>query len=76
MRKLKLEIDTLEVDSFDTDGNPSSAIGTVRGRESGSCGVETCTDGPDCDWTMNPYDGDCHALSLAGPSCQPDYCAT
>ena len=42
MKKLKLEIDALRVESFDTVKKEDGARGTVRGHVHSSCG-EVCT---------------------------------
>lgn len=62
MRKLKLQVDALEVESFDTH-TARGAPGTVRGREEAEaaitvpvtpqCTVNTCTNGcPTCGFTV------------------------
>lgn len=71
MRKLKLDLDALQVDSFAIGSGSGS--GTVRARESTDqsyCGCETAPTGPACvaegAWTFlpevgtcNPYQGTC-----------------
>ena len=46
MRKLTLEIDNLDVQSFDTGAD--GGRGTVRGRDSAELETEWCTGYPDC----------------------------
>jgi len=57
MRKLTLDIDQLQVDSFDTDG-ANGRRGTVRGRD--TIYTEWCTGYPDCGVSkprcQTPYD--------------------
>ncbi|HEU0012165.1 MAG TPA: pinensin family lanthipeptide [Longimicrobium sp.] len=47
MRKLKLELDTLEVESFET-GAEHRLNGTVRGHDDDTVETEWCTGYPDC----------------------------
>jgi hypothetical protein len=46
MRKLTLEIDNLDVQSFDTGADGDR--GTVRGHDTGELETEWCTGYPDC----------------------------
>lgn len=53
MRKLKLEIDRLAVDSFPTSGLATHGLGTVHAREDQQtlkivCGVSTLATNPTC----------------------------
>ncbi len=51
MKKLKLELDTLRVQTFDTAGAAPSERGTVRARESATHEEnEVFTDGPGTQW--------------------------
>jgi len=47
MRKLKLEIDDLEVESFEA-GQEHRRSGTVRGHDDDTMETEWCTGYPDC----------------------------
>ncbi len=72
MKKFKLEIAELRVDTFDVDGAAVNPHGTVRGHDSftadtycfGECvtgsisGCDTCNPTPDC--TGNIHDFHCH----------------
>jgi hypothetical protein len=58
MKKLKLDPDTLRVDSFDAEAMPDRPRGTVRARDEETevfCTWE-CTDAHSCGWS----DIDCH----------------
>lgn len=50
MRKLTLQVDALEVDSFDT--GDAKGQGTVRGRDTAY--TEWCTGYPDCGVSQKP----------------------
>ena len=56
--KLKLELDELRVESFDTTAADGVARGTVRGNAgaypAASADIDTCaTQSPDCSWDSN-----------------------
>lgn len=64
MRKMKLEIDTLDVQSFPTDDPRVEARGTVEAREaSRTFGISHCTcpgNGISCGYAcITVYDPDC-----------------
>lgn len=67
MKKLRLRMDDLRVESFATLGGPAQPRGTVRGHEPTVMCSGTCTANPDCTdvFACETY-GDC---TLAG-SCE------
>ena len=60
--KLKLEVDALRVESFETDRGDAEPRGTVRGRE------EPCTCGASCACPSAPYY--CAPIAYTYYSCQ------
>jgi hypothetical protein len=81
MRKLRLEIDELRVETFDTDAR-GDGRGTVHGRSGtemtrcfGLCGEHTeeafgCGGGGTEGCTMNPYIDDCYSYAQQCPPTQ------
>jgi len=66
MRKLKLDLDQLAVDSFDTQ-TPPKREGTVFGEQCSCGGAWSCPGGPTCEATCA-----CAPNPSAGESCGSD----
>ncbi|HST61158.1 MAG TPA: pinensin family lanthipeptide [Longimicrobium sp.] len=73
MRKLTLNLDDLQVDSFATDLERASRDGTVRGYFTNPCVITVRTDGATCPYTCD--DGTCVG-SCQGTSCYLPACNT
>ncbi|HEX6750245.1 MAG TPA: hypothetical protein VF092_23330 [Longimicrobium sp.] len=75
MKKLRLMLDELRVDSFATDGLAQEA-GTVRAHESLLRCTETCDTGDfTCDGGGNTCD-DANSCQISCSDCNSYYCAT
>lgn len=61
MKKIRLDLDTLDVDSFATSGEPDAPRGTVHGHDPFSR-----------DYTINP--NDCMYFTLGQVSCYQGQC--
>jgi hypothetical protein len=71
MAKLRLNLDQLVVDSFDTADRPAKR-GTVFGEQCTcwtQCGQNTCPGCPTCDATCNTCDGTCATCEGTCNSC-------
>ncbi|HEX8907317.1 MAG TPA: hypothetical protein VF771_20865 [Longimicrobiaceae bacterium] len=70
MRKLKLNLEALQVDSFEPDSAPSAKPGTVRGREVDCSAYDTCwcpTGEARCTATVPLTDYSCQSNIIACP---------
>lgn len=77
MRKLKLDLDELLVESFTTTDAESEARGTVYGREAtGLCTQVSCVDscGPSCMCSQDPTCEYACTQVTCGYTCSPYLC--
>jgi hypothetical protein len=78
MRKTRLDLDSLSVESFDTTATPADSRGTVHGNadtfQSYCSDGRTCID--TCDYTCNQYEATCAGTCQGDASCCPTYCGT
>jgi hypothetical protein len=66
MRKLKMSIDTLRVETFEVDPSGDGRAGTVLARGA----TPYCTDYPCIEPTNDPYNGGCYySLEPVQPNC-------
>jgi hypothetical protein len=76
MRKLKLQVEELVVDSFEAVGNRTKAPGTVHGYETidGTCGNWTCQANISCAYACSNACGTLHDKTCDGPTCNSPDC--
>lgn len=72
MKKMRLDLDTLAIESFDTTGIDESTRGTVKGHLPPDTYWRYCSDGLTC---ADSCDVSC-AGSCYDPSCGQTYCGT
>lgn len=76
MRKLKLQVEELVVDSFEAVGSGRKAAGTVRGYETidGTCGNWTCQANISCAYGCSNACGTLVNKTCDGPTCNSPDC--
>lgn len=79
MKKLRLDLDEVEVESFPTSALPGARAGTVAGRAAdgevsngGECTLEGCSGGGDCSWDMGCSVDNCSDACTGYPGCSDD----
>ncbi len=84
MRKLRLDLDQMTVESFPTSAMPGARLGTVAGAATGACnpsngynGQDGCTNdgcsgGGKCSWNTDCSVQFCSDVCTAYPGCSDD----
>jgi hypothetical protein len=82
MKKLRLELDQVTVESFPTTAIPGDGKGTVAGAATGNCvptdgngggcTLDGCSGGGKCSWDFDCSVGQCSDVCTAYPGCSYD----
>ena len=83
MKKLRLELDQVAVESFPTTSLPGGRMGTVEGAATGNCDpsngngldgctVDGCSDGGTCSWDSDCSVVQCSDVCTGYPGCSYD----
>ena len=81
MKKLRLDLEEVEVESFPTSTLPGARTGTVAGRAAAEvshgggldeCTVMGCSGGGDCSWNMGCSVDHCSDACTGYPGCSAD----